>query len=456
MNDRPNILYVFGDQWRAGATGFEGNPEVHTPHLDALAGQSLRLNHCIAGSPVCCVWRASMLTGVYPHRHGVFLNDGALSPEARTFGETFAEAGYDTAWVGKWHVDGHGRTAPIPRSRRHGFEHWRTLECTHDYHHALYYADDETEPRVWPDYDAISQTDDVIAYLESRSGERPFLAFLSWGPPHNPYETAPEAYRAMYDASELTLPPNVPEHCREQAAEDLAGYYAHCSALDACMGRLLAALDRQGLASNTIVVFTSDHGDYLGSHGLWDKCGPWEPALRVPMLIRDPRRSDWPGRSSDVVLNMVDHLPTLCAMAGVAAPAGVQGRDLSGHLAEGTTPADNDALYASYWVFGNWYKQREAVEPLYRPREARGIRTTRHTYVEDRDGPWLLYDNHADPHQLHNLVAAPNLVGIRAALARRLGERLAEIGDDFEPGEALFDRFYPGEELGWARQRRGE
>jgi len=443
-----NILFIIGDQWRAAAAGYEGNPDVQTPNLDALARESLRMNHCISNVPVCCPWRASMLTGMYPDRHGVFLNDGILSSDAHTFGEHFSGAGYDTAWIGKWHVDGHGRTRPIPRERQHGFQYWRALECTHDYNHSVYYAGNETEPRIWPGYDAFSQTEDLIAWMADRNGSRPFLAFLSWGPPHNPYHTAPDEFKALYRPESLTLSANVPEEAREQAARDLAGYYAHCSALDECMGRILRALEEQGLKDRTLVIFTSDHGDMLGSHGLWEKNGPWEPALRTPMLLRHPAEPGLAGSASDVLFSMVDFLPTLCGMVGVQPPPEIQGRDLSSHLLQGTLPDPNDALYASYFPFGTWLGQDGKVDALYRSREARGLRTLRHTYVEDLNGPWLLYDNSADPDQMINRCNDPSFCEVQTALAKRLYQRLAELDDPFPPGREYVERFYPGLPLG--------
>jgi len=456
MSDRPNILFVFGDQWRSSAVGYAGNPDVKTPHIDALAARSLRIEHCIANTPVCCPWRASMLTGTYPHKHGVYLNDGVLSPNARTFGETFAEAGYDTAWVGKWHVSGRGRDHYIPRDNQHRFEYWRALECTHDYNNSQYYADDDPTPRTWEGYDAIAQTDDLIGWLASRHSASPFLAFLSWGPPHNPYHTAPAQYRQMYDPAKLALLPNVPEEAREKAAEDLAGYYAHCTALDDCMGKLLAAIDEQGLADDTIVVFTSDHGDHIGSFGMWEKAGPWETALRVPMLLHDPSAPHTHGQSSEVVFSMVDHLPTLCGLAGIDAPPQVQGDGLSDHLMKGTTPTDNQAVYMSCAVYGTWLKQDQRSEPLYHCREARGLRTTRYMYAEDRDGPWLLYDLQEDPHQLSNRVNEAAMADVQSEMAQRLQNELAKNDDPVEPGEALWERFYAGDFRGQTFERRGE
>ncbi|MDA3959995.1 MAG: sulfatase-like hydrolase/transferase [Planctomycetota bacterium] len=273
--------------------------------------------HAIASAPVCCPVRACLLSGLYPDRHGVVLNDTPLDPELPTLGKAFAAAGYATAWVGKWHVDGNGRTSYIPRERRQGFRHFAALECSNDYNNSRYYLNDDPTPRTWDGYDAQAQTDHLCAWLDQRDATQPFCAFLSWGPPHSPYHTAPEADRARYVAEYLALHPNVPTANADQARSSLAGYYAHCTALDRCFGQLLDHLDTLGLSDTTIVVFTSDHGDFLGSHGMWDKQGPWEESLRVPFLIRGPML---PAGRNASLLSTVDHFQTLAALCGVEAP----------------------------------------------------------------------------------------------------------------------------------------
>ncbi len=132
---------MLADQWRAEAFGYAGNPDVKTPHLDQLQREGVHLVNAVSGLPVCCPTRASLLTGQRPLTHGVFLNDVPLDPEAVTIGKVLRAAGYDTGYIGKWHVDGHGRSNFIPRERRQGFEYWKVLECTHDYNHSAYYAD---------------------------------------------------------------------------------------------------------------------------------------------------------------------------------------------------------------------------------------------------------------------------------------------------------------------------
>ena len=134
---RPNIVFVFADQWRAQSTGFAGNSEVFTPTLDRLAEESVNFTTAVANMPVCSPYRASLLTGQYPLTHGLFMNDAKFNPQANTMGKIFKAAGYSTAYIGKWHLDGHGRSAYIPPERRHGFDYWKVLECTHNYNKSL-------------------------------------------------------------------------------------------------------------------------------------------------------------------------------------------------------------------------------------------------------------------------------------------------------------------------------
>ena len=457
---RPNVVYVFGDQWRAQATGYAGNPDVQTPHIDRLAAESVNFEVAVAGVPVCSPSRGCLLTGQTALTHGVFVNDVPIRPSGPSIADAFADAEYATAYIGKWHVDGQGRSNYIPPERRLGFDHWQVLECTHDYNNSPYYAGDCSEAITWQGYDAVAQTDAAISYIEERDAERPFLLMLSWGPPHAPYHTAPDEYRAMYDADDVELPPNVPDEVADAARRDLAGYYAHCTALDDCVGRLLETLDAQGIANDTIFVFTSDHGDMIGSQGLWKKQNPWDESIRIPFLLRYPDLLGREGRRvTETTIDVLDMMPTLLGLADVAVPTSVEGRDFSGYLRGGERPSDGATLIACYHPFGQWradegspgarayldaiaddQERAEAHERL-AGREYRGLRTTRYTYVRSLDGPWLLYDNHADPHQLRNLVDRPEHAETRSSLDADLDRHLAERGDEFLPSSAYLSQW---------------
>ena len=384
---RPNIVVVLADQWRAQAFGFAGDPNGKTPNFDRLAGESVRFVNAVAGIPVCSPTRASLLTGQRPITHGVFINDVPLNSDAVTFPKVLKAAGYDTAAIGKWHIDGHGRSAFIPRERRQGFDYWKVLECTHHYTDSIFYGD-TAEKRHWSGYDALDQTRDACEFLRSREkGAKPFLLWLAWGPPHDPYLTAPAKYRALYDPAKLTLRPNVPANLEAQTRKNLAGYYAHCSALDDAMGELLRTLRESGLASDTILVFSADHGDMLGSQGLWKKQKPFDESARVPMLVR------WP------------------AAFGTEAPS----------------PGDGATVLTCVAPFGEFERRNGG-------REYRGLRTAQHTYVRDLNGPWLLFDNDADPYQQKNLVDQPAHAALQAELDAQLTRKLKANGDAFLTG----------------------
>ena len=425
---RPNVLFVIADQWRAHAFGFAGDPNVKTPHIDRFERQSVNFSQAVAGTPVCSPTRASLLTGQRPLTHGVFLNDVPLSTNATTLPGVLKAAGYDTGCIGKWHVDGHGsRSSFIPRERRHGFDYWKVLECTHAYNDSAYYADGP-EKLKWEGYDAIAQTRDAQNYMRSRAqSKRPFFLWLAWGPPHNPYETAPAKYRAMYSSETIRPHANVPEPVQPQARKELAGYYAHCTALDDCFADLLKTLSETGLETNTIVVLTSDHGDMLWSQSQQRKQRPWEESARVPLMFRLPSQMGIaPGRLA-ATINTEDVMPTLLSLCGLAIPKTGEGLDFSGAMRGGADPSGGSTIIRCVVPFGEYARQRGG-------REYRAVRTAEHTYVRDLKGPWLLYDNRSDPYQLTNLVGRLPHAKLQEGLNLLLRKKLEAQLDEFQTG----------------------
>ena len=420
---KPNLVFVFADQWRAQSLGYAGDVNVHTPVLDELARHSVRFTNAVSTCPVCSPYRGSLITGQYPLTHGVFLNDVHLNNNATSIAQTFSFAGYHTAYIGKWHLNSRGRTSFIPREDRQGFDYWKVLECTHNYNRSAYFGDENVK-RFWNGYDAAAQTEDAIDYINHHADGPPFALFLSWGPPHNPYETAPAQYRAMYDPSKLVLRPNIPKNAEAGARKDLAGYYAHCSAMDACIGRLLAALKESQIDQDTIFVFTSDHGDMLGSQGESRKQRPYDESILVPLLIK------WPKLGSREIAEPIgapDLMPTMLGLCGVAIPKTVEGNDWSAIIRGQRTAHDEAALIACYSPFGEWTRARGG-------REYRGLRARRWTYVRELNGPWLLFDNETDPYQTKNLCGQADYASVQSELEKQLAQKLVQTHDDFLPG----------------------
>ena len=437
---RPNVVFVFADQWRAQAAGYAGDPNAKTPVLDDLAKESIRFINAVSTCPVCCPYRASLITGQYPLTHGSFINDVPLSSKAVSIAQAFKGAGYHTGYVGKWHIDGRGRSSFIPRERRQGFEFWKVLECTHDYNRSPYYADG-SEELLWEGYDAAAQTCEAQNYIREHASKGPFALFLSWGPPHNPYETAPERFCKMYNPDGLILRPNVPPNINPRV--DLAGYYAHCSALDECLGWVRETLRACEIEDDTILIFTSDHGDMLGSQGVTRKQYPYDESVCVPLLLRWPRLGKEPGIMAEP-FGTPDIMPTLLGLCDIEIPRTVEGADFSEHLRGGSALGDGAALIACYSPFGEWTRADGG-------REYRGVRTKRHTYVRSLDGPWLLFDNEEDPYQQRNLCGEPRDGVILKELDGILQSKLRETHDDFEPGgETILKWKYITDETGTA------
>ncbi len=439
LSQKPNVIFVFADEWRAQATGFNGDTNVAAPTLDKLAAKSIVFSTAISNMPVCTPYRASLLTGQYPLTNGVFMNDVRLSPEANTMGKIYKKAGYNTAYIGKWHLDGQCRSCYIPPERRQGFDYWKVLECTHNYNNSPYFANNDTIPSKWPGYDAYYQTLDAQNYIEKHANDKkPFLLVLSWGPPHNPYQTAPEKYKKKYENKNLHLRQNVPPKYKEKALFDLKGYYSHLNALDDYLSLLLKTMDENGVANNTIFVFTADHGDMLYSHGVQKKQRPFDESILVPFVLRYPNVFGNNKKVIDMPINTPDILPTLLGLCKIAVPESIEGNDFSDYLTgRKATLKDTVATIECIQPFGEWSRAKGG-------KEYRGVRTRRYTYVRDMAGPWLLFDNVTDPYQMHNLVDLQGYSGLQVHLDSLLMKKLKTRNDRFMPGLTYVKKYnYP-------------
>jgi arylsulfatase A-like enzyme len=237
----------------------------------------------------------------------------------------------------------------------------------------------------------------------------------------------------MYRNRELKLRRNVPRKMQKEAADILRGYYAHMTALDDCLDRILKTLDRAGAAEDTILVFTSDHGDMMRSQGLTTKLYPWDESIRVPLLMRYPRKLGRKGRRIRAPIGSPDLMPTLLGMCGLAVPDSVEGSDLSAAIFGSSTAPRDTAAFLNLPV------------PITEARrygfaEYRGLRTERYTYVRSIEGPWLLYDNERDPFQMHNLCGKSEHRQLQSRMDRALDGTLRHLKDDFLPAHVYAKR----------------
>lgn len=432
-NGKPNVVFVFADQWRSEATGYAGNVDIKTPNLDKLATQGVTFKNAVSTMPVCTPYRAMMLTGQYVLKNCMFMNDVLLDPDSESFGKQFKKNGYNTAYIGKWHLDGNGRSAFIPKEKRQGWEYWKVLECTHNYNNSSYWGNDD-KLHKWEGYDAEAQTKDAVAYIDEYSKkDGPFCLMLSWGPPHDPYETAPKEFQDMYANVDIQVRPNVPDDQAETAIKKIKGYYAHCTALDSYIKDLQDALKRNNIEDNTIFVFTSDHGAMLHSQGQVKKQKIFNESALVPFIIKYPALFGEKGTETDFLINTMDILPTMMGMAGLNVPEIFDGEDITDVLTGKKKDDREAALVSCVQPFGEWKRANGG-------REYRGLITKKYTYARDLEGEWMLFDNVADPYQLKNLKEEQAYQAVIAELDKILAKELKRLDDEFLTGSTYLEK----------------
>ncbi len=465
MSEQPNILIIYPDQMRYDAMGCSGNPVIRTPHIDRLSAEGVHFSEAYTSYPICCPFRASMLTGKYAQQHGMIQNHFPLRSDQSFLAQCLRDAGYRTGYVGKWHLEGGPKPGFVPPDRRFGFEHFIGFNRGHDYNSSIYY-DDEGQAYHSARYEPDYQTDQFLEFIQSAANaedNKPFFGYVSYGPPHFPMEM-PDYLRTIYRHDEVPLPPGVPNPEMQQQVQQhrndvlcggdprsghkshaahetkpkaeteteaeirefIAEYYGMISNIDWNLGRILNELDKLGIADNTLVVFLSDHGDMLGQHGSFCgiKCQPYRAAMQVPLIIRYPQRFK-PQKTSAMVDVGVDMMPTLLDLCGVAPPSEMQGQSYLPVL-------DSKASNARNSIWYQVFTQTGGNPGEYAPYAQRGIRTKEWLYVRHKNERVILIDELADPEEQINLVGNPEYTTLMDKLDKQIEQHMQQSGDDWD------------------------
>ncbi|KAF1711269.1 sulfatase [Pseudoxanthomonas kalamensis DSM 18571] len=461
----PNILFIMTDDQARGALSIYGNPILKTPNMDRVGLEGMRFDQAFVTTSVCAPSRASYLTGLYAHSHGVTSNGEepgwyqqmGLAHDQITYPMLLRQAGYHTAVVGKWHI----------KSMPTGFDHAAILRGQGSYFDPEFIVNGAPVRFRGHTDDVIG--DQAMTYLRQRPKDQPFCLCYQFKAPHGPWEPDSRFYSAFEDV-DIPLPPGFgepqpdgapvafskttqeianmrdffhkaerrPPQVDESLPEDqrlravyqayIRNYYRVLLGVDENVGRVLDFLDKEGLAENTIVVYTTDNGMFMGEHGFYDKRLMLEPSIRVPLLMRWPGHIQ-PGRvdGDHMVLN-IDVAPTLLELAGVEPPDWMQGRSWKPIVEDRKTDWREDFLY-------EWYE----YPAVHCARKHHGVRTTRWKLIHFWQQPeeWALYDLQDDPGETRNLAGDPQHADTFARLKRRIAELRAETGDHGEPGETL-------------------
>lgn len=461
MPTQPNVVFIMTDDHAAHAIGAYGSQINSTPHLDRLATGGMRFNNAFCTNALCSPSRASLLTGTYSHVNGVTTLDTPFDSRLPSFPGLMREVGYQTALFGKWHL-GHGGLAD-PR----GFDDWEVLPDQGAYHDPEMIS--AAGRRVHPGYATDIITDLSLDWLRSRDRSRPFCLLVHHKAPHRPWEPD-EKHMHMYPDGSIPEPPTLRDDfaTRSQAAatatmrisndlkphdykdpiprgltddEELAwkyqrfmSDYLRCVAsVDDNVGRVLDYLDAESLTDNTIVIYTSDQGFFLGDHGWYDKRFMYEESLRMPLLIRYPAEVAAGSECDGMVLN-VDFAQTLLDYAAVPALPIMQGASFRPLLRGERPDGWRMSMYYRYWMHD---------DSFHHVRAHYGVRTERYKLISypgfgrrvagssDREfePEWELFDLAADPMELVNVYDDPNFAHIREDLEAELDRLQRAAGD---------------------------
>lgn len=439
MSSKPNVLWILTDQQRAETLSINGCQNASTPVLDGLARTGLNFTDAVSGFPLCCPYRGSLLTSRYPH-HCVPGHEYRFPPELPTVAHVFRENGYDTFYLGKWHLDGakeaqeRAATHYIPRERRGGFDSWLGYENNNAQYDCWLHGHrgaEEIPLFRLPGYETDSLTDLLLEELRNHAGKgQPFFGVLSIQPPHDPY-VAPPRNQKGHTPANIRFLPNVPQvsAIRERAAQELSGYYAMVENIDENVGRIVDCLNETGLMEHTHIFYFSDHGDMHGSHGQFRKTTPYQEATHIPFIIsgeeRSPYNSRGVGNIPHVPVNHVDVAPTSLGLCGIPVPDWMEGTDYSALRFTGKPrPEYPSSAYL------------QSVIPTHHGDSVnkpwRGIVTTdgyKYACLPGMD--WMLYDLNQDPYEQVNMAHNDLYKVLRLRLREELRRWIEKTGDSF-------------------------
>lgn len=419
--EKPNILIFYTDQQSTWSISVLGARDILTPNIDRIGNEGAILNNFYTPCAVCTPSRGSFLTGDYPCRHGAYRNNVSLSDDAETFAQVLLKEGYQTGYSGKWHLSGAGKPHWLKREEARGFEdsrymfnrgHWKFIEERDDEEHpsVLSYMDNYMkleDTAEWIGDESTYTTDWLCSktaqYIQERDKTKPFLYMTSIPDPHTPF-CVRKPYDTMFDPEALHLPETYYQYCpewmpegvqpkkntlenfsEEEGKKKLAQYLGEVKCIDDNVGKVIKVLEQEKILDDTIVIFTSDHGEYMGEHGLWGKNCLYPSCYRVPFLIRWPKKIQQKSKISELI-SAVDFKETLLSLVGIKSSGKGCGVDASGFLTGQPAEAWENKIYVNGMLF-----------------QEVGLMTEEYYIAFRKDGFHMTFDMKKDPLQTNNL-----------------------------------------------------
>lgn len=427
-NSKPNILVIYPDQLRYDSLSCTGNKVVKTPNIDNLASTGVDFTKAYNSFPLCCPFRASLMTGKYAHSHQLYANHYPipLAPINDEFlPDIMNRNGYSTGWIGKWHLAGGKKSDFVPKELRCGFETFIGFTRGHTYDKSVFYRDDDTTPRKSHYFEPVYQTKHLFEFIDkSVENNKPFFGVISYGMPHPPL-VAPEEYLNAYSPDSVVLSPNVPSGDEQKSKEFLAKYYGLVKMVDNEVGNIIENLKKRNMYENTVIIFVSDHGEMAGEYGLYHKRYIYESSMHVPLFIHFPESYNYNGARDVLVDPSVDIFPTILDICGIEVPDYAEGRTMIPQCNNQKDTKRNDYIY--YENMTQPYPELDwSFEGL------RGIRNNHYVYVEKLGGiPSELYDLLKDPIEQHNVINNQDYKNVVKQLHTFLTNKMREMNDDW-------------------------
>ncbi len=436
--DRPNVLWIFVDEFAAYAMSCAGDPNISTPNLDRLANEGVRFTQAYRNTPICVPARACVYTGQFITTHGTKANHYPLIPKAPQTAQVMSEAGYRTSHHGKWHLSGGTVNQHfVSPFFRPGWQEWIGWECMHGKagngtHYNTSYSDSDRniKAKQIDKFQADWLTDRTVESLENRDTDQPWFHVISIETPHPPCDLPNLSlpHWEQFKNKKITFRPNVPEHMRndEEFRDFVRGYYSHIANIDDNIGRILDTLEKTDQLERTIVVFFADHGDHQGAHGRRaGKSTPTEESAKIPFIIRLPSciKIQKRGYASETLISLVDLMPTTLGLCGIPVPETCEGIDLSSAV-KGEAETGQESIYMQ---FENSYLAETNPKTVWR-----AVRKGPWMYSENSEqGSEYLFNLKDDPYELNNLVSDPAHGDILKELHTDMKNKAAAIGDDY-------------------------
>lgn len=447
---KPNLLIVLSDQHSFDMLGTYGNDQVLTPNLDKFASEGIRFDNMYSNQPVCTPYRGMLMSGMHPLKNGAFINDAPLLPsKTKLLAEILKEQGYQTAYIGKWHLLGGDRDRPIPEGKlRYGFDTVLTNNCHVDFRPGkAFFWNNKGDKEFFNEWEVYGQTNQALNYLDHIDKEKPFALVVSWHPPHDwgkfkgedgnmhyRYDTM-EELMALYNRDSIKLRPGIePTSDRKRMYH---GYMAMVSGVDKAFGQLMDKLKEIGEEDNTLALFSADHGDMLESHNaILPKQYPHDYSSHIPFIIKYPKKIKNTG-STNLLFSTLDIMPTTLGLMGIDSNQNYDGKDLSEEILTGKEDAVD---FIPMWL----YKRGVAKNNNWR-----GVVTKDYTFAMGKGEDSIeltnvLYDRVKDPHQLNNLFYNEDYKEVKESLKARTLNWMKSYNDKFY-GVEDFKRIMPKE-----------